>query len=66
MLENVLRSTSRLFIFIDGIPLSLVSYKLNKLFIVNVKHNNIFSFPYFTHNGDIFRSFRPSLVFDIF
>jgi len=35
-----------------------MNYKINKLFIAAIKHNNVFSFPYF--NGDMFQSFRPS------
>jgi hypothetical protein len=31
-------------IFIADIPLCLIIYRVNKLFIVAVKHNNIFSF----------------------
>jgi len=44
--------------FILDIPLCLMNYKINKLFIAAIKHNNVFSFPYF--NGDMFQSFRPS------
>jgi hypothetical protein len=48
--------------FIEDIPLCLISYKINKykinkMFLVAVKHNNIFSFPHF--DGDMFRFFRP-------
>jgi hypothetical protein len=47
-----------------NIFLQIECYKINKLFIVAIKHNNIFSFPYF--NGDMFWSFRLSLQFVIF
>jgi len=32
--------------FIEDIQLSLVSYRINKLFIASVKHNNISSFEF--------------------
>jgi len=63
-LENALRSTSYLLIFVEDIPLCLIGYEINTFFIVAVKYNNIFGFPYF--NDDMFRSFRPSLLFVIF
>jgi len=33
-----------IYLFIWDIPLCLMSYKVNKLFIAAIKHNNIFSF----------------------
>ena len=36
----------------------------DKFFIVSLKHDDIFGLPYF--NGDLFRSFRPSLLLVIF
>jgi len=44
--------------FIEDTPLCLMSYKINKLFLSAVKHNNTFSVTYF--NGVMFRSFLSS------
>ena len=56
-LENI-KISGVLWFFIEDIPLCLMSYKTNKLFIAGVKHDNIFSVRYF--NGVMFRSFLLS------